>query len=69
MVEAVIRCLITICLVALCCFLVIWVLGELGIAIPIMVMRILYVIAVLICILVLYRMIIGPYWGRWWGGP
>jgi hypothetical protein len=67
MVEAVIRCLITIVAVALCCFLILWVLGELGVVLPVMVVRCLYVLAVLVCVLVLYRMIFGPYWSTWWG--
>jgi hypothetical protein len=67
MVEAVIRCLITIVVIALLFFLCVWVLGEIGIALPIMVVHCLYVLAALIIILVLYRMLIGPYWGTWWG--
>ena len=67
MVEAVIRCLIAIVAVALLFFLCIWVLGEIGIVIPVMVLRCLYVLAVLVVILILYRMLVGPYWSTWWG--
>ena len=57
MVQAVIRALIFICVLALCVVLVVWVLGVLGLAIPPMVIKILYVIAMLVAILILYRLL------------
>jgi Flp pilus assembly protein TadB len=54
--EAVIRALIYLCVVALVFFLCVWVLGQLGIALPVMVINILKVIFVLIAILVLVRL-------------
>lgn len=54
--ERVIRALIYLCVVALCFFLIVWVLGMLGIALPGMVITILKVIFVLIAILVLVRL-------------
>jgi Zn-dependent protease with chaperone function len=71
MFGSVVRALIYLCFMALAYYLVIWVLGELGIMIPAMVMHIIIVIFVLIAILVLYQLL----WPRfrefdWWGrGP
>ncbi len=57
MVENVIMLLIYICLVVGVCWLVIWVLGQLGIALPAQVVKIFWVIVVLIVILLLYKML------------
>jgi len=57
MIEAVIRALIAICVVALAVFLIIWVLGALGLALPAMVVKILYIIAALIAVLILWRIL------------
>jgi hypothetical protein len=72
MFGALIRALIYLCCVALCFFLVLWVLGQLGIMLPIIVISILKVIFVLIALLVLYQL----FWPAlsaydWWGrrGP
>jgi hypothetical protein len=54
--ETVIRALIYLCVIALCFFLCVWVLGVLGIALPAMVVTILKVIFVLIAILILVRL-------------
>lgn len=54
--EAIVRALIYICLVVLAMFLVLWVLAEIGLALPAMVIKILWVIVVLLCILVLFRL-------------
>lgn len=62
--ETIIRGLITICLVVLCYFLIIWVLGAIGLHLPPMVLNILTVILVLVAILLLFRML-RPYWGQW----
>jgi hypothetical protein len=64
MLEAVIRFLITMCLIALCVFLVIWVLGAIGIVLPAMVVKIIWIIAALVAVLFLVR-ILKPYWGNY----
>jgi hypothetical protein len=64
MLEAVIRFLITMCLIALCIFLVIWVLGAVGIILPAMVVKIIWIIAALVAVLFLVRLL-RPYWGRY----
>lgn len=56
MLERVIRALIYLCVIALCFFLIVWVLSVLGIVLPIMVVTIFKVIFVLIAILVLVRL-------------
>ena len=55
-IEATIRALLYLCFIALCFFLCVWVLGELGIALPYMVITILKVMFVLIAILILVRL-------------
>ena len=55
MVENVIFLLIYICVLVGLVFLVQWVLGQLGIAIPEMVMKVFWVIVVLIVILLCWR--------------
>lgn len=62
MVETVLILLIQICFVAALCWLVIWVLGQLGIAVPAQVIKILWVIVILVVILLLYRAL-GPMFG------
>lgn len=64
MLEAVIRALIAICFVALAVFLVLWVLAELGLGLPPMVVKILWVVAVLLVLLYLVRLF-RPHWGGW----
>ena len=63
MVESIIRALIYICAIVLCYFLILWVLGEIGIAIPAMVAHIILVILVLVCVLILWRLF-RPYIGN-----
>lgn len=68
--ERVIRALLYLCVVALCFFLCVWVLAQLGIALPYMVITILKVMFVLIAILVLVRLfwpLIGGV--SLWGDP
>jgi len=68
MVERVIYALIYICGIVLCYFLVIWVLGAIGLHIPAMVANVLMVILVLVAILILWRLFAGA--GiRWWPNP
>lgn len=53
---------------ALAFYLILWVLGSLGIALPAMVIVILKVVFVLVAILILYQLF-APYFGNinWWG--
>ena len=66
MVERVIYALIYICGIALCYFLIVWVLGAIGIHIPAMVLNIIMIVLVLVAILVLWRLFAGsvPFWPR-----
>lgn len=64
MVEAVIRTLIGLCLLVLAVFLILWVLAQIGIVIPAMVVKILWVIAALIAILLIVRAL-RPFAGGW----
>jgi hypothetical protein len=64
MVEAVIRLLIGLCLLVLCVFLILWVLAQLGIVIPAMVMKIVWVIVALIAVLLIVRAV-RPFAGGW----
>lgn len=59
MFESIILLLIQICFVVAIAYIVIWVLGALGVALPDKVVQIFWVIVVLIVILLLYRML-GP---------
>jgi hypothetical protein len=64
MFEAIIKALIGLCFLVAGFFLVLWVLGELGIVIPATLLTIAKVILILIAILVLYRML-KPVAGGW----
>ena len=59
MVERVIYALIYICGIALCYFLIIWVLGAIGLHLPGTAVNILLVVLVLVAILVLWRLFAG----------
>lgn len=64
----VIRALIYICLMALAFYLVLWVLGMIGISLPAIVVNILIVIFVLMAILILYQLFRDRLGGiNWWG--
>jgi hypothetical protein len=67
--EAVIRALLYLCCVALAFFLCVWVLGELGVALPYMVLNILKVMFVLIAILILVRLFWPVLAGANWFPP
>ncbi len=54
--EAIIRALLYLCGVALGFYLIIWVLGALGVMLPAMVLTILKVMFVLVAILILVRL-------------
>ena len=58
MIESVIMMLIYLCLLAIAVYIVVWVLGELGIAIPAQVMKILWVIVVLVALLMIIRTVL-----------
>ncbi len=65
--EAVIRALLIICAFVLLFFLVTWCLSAIGLAIPIMVEKVLIVMMILIAILILARLFYP--WitaGSWW---
>jgi hypothetical protein len=62
-VESVILLLIQICVVVGLCYLVIWVLGKLGLELPPRVVSIFWVIVVLIIILLLWRTLGGAILG------
>ncbi len=65
-----IRTLLYICAMALAFYLVLWVLGAIGFALPAMVEKILIVMFILVCILILYQLW-SPYLSgiNWWGRP
>jgi hypothetical protein len=56
MFGAIIRALLYICGLAICYYLILWVLGMIGIALPHMVVTILGVMLVLVAILILYQL-------------
>lgn len=55
MVEKVIKALILLCALAICVYLVIWVLGVIGLTIPAVIIPIIWVIALLVALLILWR--------------
>jgi uncharacterized membrane protein len=64
MVEAVIRALIyVLCLVA-CVVLILWVLSSVGIVLPAMIIKIIYIILALFCLLILFRLL-RPHMGNY----
>ena len=69
MVERVIYALIYICGIALCYYLIIWVLGAIGLVLPHMVLIILLVVLVLVAILILWRLFAGAGIRLWPNGP
>jgi hypothetical protein len=59
MIDAVIYALISICVIVLVVYLVIWVLGQIGVPLPANVMRVIWVIVALLCVLVLWHLLSG----------
>jgi len=59
MLEAIISLLIYVCLLALVVYVVIWVLGQIGISLPPQVIKILWVIVALVVLLLLVRLVLG----------
>lgn len=64
MIEAVIRFLIGLCLLVAAVYLILWVIGALGLMIPAVVIRIIWIIVALIALLWLFRLL-RPYAGQW----
>ncbi len=64
MIEAVIRALIGLCLLVGAVYLILWVVAALGIALPAMVVKIVWIIVALIAILMLVRLL-RPHAGGW----
>jgi len=64
MIEAVIYALIYICLLALVIYLILWVLQTVaGIALPQQIVKIIWVVFALVCLLILVRLLL-PHAGR-----
>lgn len=59
MVESVITLLIYICVIVAVCWLVIWVLGQIGVPLPARVIKIFWVIVALLIILLVWRALSG----------
>lgn len=64
MIEAVIKFLIALCILVLAVFLILWVFQAIGLLIPAMVIKIIWVIVALIAILLLVRFL-RPFVGTW----
>ena len=60
MIEALITGLIYLCLLALAVILVIWVLQQIGVALPDQVQKIIWVIVLLVGILIIMRTVLPP---------
>jgi putative effector of murein hydrolase LrgA (UPF0299 family) len=67
-IERVIRALLYLCAIALCYYLILWVLGALGIHIPQNVLSIIMVMFALIAVLVLVRLFWPLVAGQNWVG-
>jgi hypothetical protein len=59
MIDAVIYALISICVIVLVVYLIVWVLGAIGVPIPPNIMKVVWVIVALLCILVLWHLLSG----------
>jgi hypothetical protein len=66
--ERVIRALLYLCVIAICFYLIVWVIGILGVSLPYMVINILKVMFVLIAILILVRLFYPVFQGQNWFG-
>jgi hypothetical protein len=58
MIEAVVYGLIYLALLVLCVYIVLWVIGELGITLPPQVVKIIWVIVVLVALLILVQTVL-----------
>jgi len=68
MLTRIIYALLYLCGIFLAFYLILWVLGMLGIGLPYMVLNVLKVMLVLVAILVLVRLF-APVWGWGWWPP
>jgi hypothetical protein len=59
MITTIITLLIYLCLLALVMYLIIWVLGEIGLSLPAQVIKILWVIVALIALLLIVQALLG----------
>ncbi|MER9196414.1 hypothetical protein NKI13_24535 [Mesorhizobium australicum] len=59
MIEAIISLLIYVCVLALVIYVVIWILGQIGIALPPQVIKILWIIVTLIVLLMLVHLVLA----------
>lgn len=57
--DAIVSFLITICIIAAVFYLVLWVLGQIGVPLPAQVIKIIWVIFGLLVLLALYHMVAG----------
>lgn len=57
--DAIVSFLITVCIVAAVIYLVLWVLGTIGVPLPAQVIKILWVIFGLLVLLALYHLFVG----------
>jgi hypothetical protein len=60
MIEAVIMTLIYICVIALVVYLAFWVLEQIGVPLPPQVVKIIWIVVVLICLLLVVRVLLPP---------
>jgi hypothetical protein len=63
MLESVLMMLIWLCIIAIAVYVVLWVLGEIGIVLPSVIVKLIYVIAVLVVLLIVARTLL-PQLGR-----
>jgi hypothetical protein len=64
MIEAIIRALIGLCLLVAGVFLILYVVAAIGLALPAMVVKIIWIIVALIALLWIFRLL-RPYAGNW----
>lgn len=57
--DAIVGFLITLCIIAAVIYLVIWVLGQIGVPLPAQVIKILWVIFALLALLALYHLFVS----------
>lgn len=58
MIESIIMAMIYVCLIVLAVYIVVWVITELGVPVPAQVMKIVWIIVALICILLIVRVLL-----------
>ena len=63
--ESIIRGLIGLCLLVAAIYIALWVIAGLGIALPAMIVKIIWIVVVLVAILVFYRGLKGSGHGGW----